>query len=252
MTAAQQPTFGSTIGALDQVVERARQRHERTGFFAALYRGVTVEMATRARAGHFEDPIRIERFTSGFARRYLDADRAWCDGEPTSASWTVAFASARRWRPVVLQHLVVGMNAHINLDLGIAAAELSDGSGLAGVALDFRMINEILDSLVDRAQDSVARVSPWFGLADRAGARSDELLVRFSIRRARDQAWRFAQRLAPMAPSERTVEIERVDRAVAAVARQVLHPGIRLSAPLLVVRLREPWRVGPVLDALSS
>jgi hypothetical protein len=244
--------FATTLAALDAVVERSRERKDRSGFFAALYRGVTHEVAARTEAGQFEQPTRMQRFVTRFAGRYLDAHHAWITGTPPSESWAAAFASVRRWRPVVLQHLLVGINAHINLDLGITAVELGDESGLGPLAADFHTVNDVLASLVDRSQDAVNRVSPWFGLADRFGARGDEELIRFSLRRARDEAWQFAQRLAALPPEERGGEIERVDRAAARVARSVLHPGMRLSAPLLVVRLREPWRVGPVLDAFAT
>jgi hypothetical protein len=243
--------FATTLSELDAVVDRSRERKDRSGFFAALYRSVTHEVATRTASGQFEQPARMERFVTRFAARYLDAHHAWIAGQPPSESWAVAFASGRRWRPVVLQHLLVGINAHINLDLGITAVELGDESGLGPLATDFHTVNDVLASLVDRSQEAVNEVSPWFGLADRFGARGDEELIRFSLRHARDQAWQFAQRLAALPPPERAGEIERVDHAVAGVARSVLHPGMRLSAPLLVVRLREPWRVAPVLDAFS-
>jgi hypothetical protein len=54
-----------------------------------------------------------------------------------------------------------------------------------------------------------------------------------------------------MTPPDRAAEIARVDQRAAAIARRVLHPGVRLSVPLLVVRLREPWGVARTLDSLS-
>jgi hypothetical protein len=252
MTSSAATPLAATLEALDAVVRRSRERRDRSGFFAALYGGVTREVAARAAAGEFEQVARMERFVAEFAERYLVAHRSWCAGRPTSEAWAVAFASARRWRPVVLQHLVVGINAHINLDLGITAVGLSGAEGLEALADDFRTVNDVLGSLVDRSQEAVNRVSPWFGLADRFGARGDEELIRFSLRHAREQAWRFAQRLAELPAAQRPAEIERVDRAVAGIAERVLHPGVRLSLPLFVVRVREPWRVGPVLDALGA
>ena len=46
--------------------------------------------------------------------------------------------------PVILQHLLLGINAHINLDLGIAAVETSPGNQLAPLKNDFDMINKLL------------------------------------------------------------------------------------------------------------
>ena len=77
-------------------------------------------------AGAFDDADRMERLDTLFADRYLDAVAARSAGRPATASWELTFAAAQRWRPLVLQHLLVGINAHINLDLGIAAARLRE------------------------------------------------------------------------------------------------------------------------------
>ena len=46
-------------------------------------------------------------------------------------------------------------------------------------------------------------------------------------------------------------EIDRTDQAVARIGHRVLHPGTALSAALMVVRLREPWRAGHAIDAIE-
>jgi len=44
-------------------------------------------------------------------------------GQTPTESWVKAFDATEFWWLIVLQHLLMDMNAHINLDLGIAAAE---------------------------------------------------------------------------------------------------------------------------------
>jgi hypothetical protein len=114
-------------------------------------------------------------------------------------SWELALQATAASRPIMLQHLLVGINAHINLDLGIAAAETAPGHALAGLRRDFDRINEIIASLITRVEHHIAEVSPWIGLLDRIGGRHDEVIVRFSIEVARTEAWRFAVELAPLA-----------------------------------------------------
>lgn len=53
------------------------------------------------------------------------------------------------WRPLILQHLLLGINAHINLDLGIAAAQTSPGDDLPDLRNDFVEINRVLVRQVD-------------------------------------------------------------------------------------------------------
>ncbi len=173
-------------------------------------------------------------------------------GRSTTRSWVTAFDAAKRWRPVVLQHLLLGINAHINLDLGIVVAELAGGpEDLPALRPDFEAVNDVLGEMVDHSQAAVDSLSPWFGLADRLGARNDEALIRFSLRAARTQAWAVARALAALPPSERPAEIDRLDREVDDLARRILHPGASLSAGLLVVRLREPWRATKALDVMQ-
>jgi len=65
----------------------------------------------------------MERLDVTFANRYLDAVARHRAGRETTRAWGVAFAALGRWPPIVIQHQMLGMNAHINLDPGIAAAE---------------------------------------------------------------------------------------------------------------------------------
>lgn len=95
------------------------------------------------------------------------------------------------------------MTAHINLDLGIAAARTCPGEELPALKRDFDEINNILSELVDEMQDRIGTVSPWLGFLDRVGGRTDETIVDFSMGKARDAAWRFAERLAPLAREQR-------------------------------------------------
>ena len=245
-------TFDACLAAFDAVSERSRRAPDRVGLFATMYRGVTTEVRRRCADGGFADPTRMERFVGEFAGRYFDAHDAWREGRPATRSWVTAFDAAKRWRPVVFQHLLLGINAHINLDLGIVVAELAGRpEDLPALRPDFEAVNDVLGEMVDRSQAAVDSLSPWFGLADRLGARNDEALIRFSLRRARAQAWAVAERLTALPPEERPAEIDRIDREVDELARRILHPGASLSTGLLVVRLREPWRATTALDVMQ-
>jgi hypothetical protein len=132
----------------------------------------------------------MSRSPTATARRYQTGGMA-------TKSWELALEATAASRPIMLQHLLVGINAHLNLDLGIAAAETAPAHALAGLRRDFDRINEIIASLITHVEHDIAEVSPWIGLLDRIGGRHDEEIVRFSIEVARTEAWRFAVELAP-------------------------------------------------------
>lgn len=243
-------TIDEVLAALDGVIERARRDGDRRGYFAVLYRQVTAKVKEGIEAGFFDDAERMERLDVLFAGRYIDAEHAFAHGSGLSRSWRVAFDACARWRPLLLQHLLAGINAHINLDLGIAAARCSPGDDLPGLRGDYDRINDILASVIGQVQANIATVSPLLGLLDKFGGRHDDEIIKFSIGRARTGAWRFATQLAGLPEEAWAGRIADQDRCVAVVARTVLRPG-PLSAGLLLIRAAESNDVSRNLDALA-
>jgi hypothetical protein len=240
------------LAALDEEIDRARETGSRDGYFACLYRKVTEKVAEGIATGFFDDGERMDRLDVAFAQRYLDARAALRAGREPTRSWDVAFSAARRWRPVIVQHLLVAVNAHINLDLGIAAATVCPGEALPPLRRDFDRINEILGSLVVEVMRDLGAVSPWIGMIDTLGGRSDDEVLRFSIAVARTEAWRFATELAPLPADQHAGPIQARDASVARLARRVLAPGLPIEAGLLAVRLRETAGVREVIDVLRG
>lgn len=192
----------------------------------------------------------MDRFDVIFANRYLGALQRFRHGEHPGDCWSIAFRSAGRWRLLSLQHLLLGMNAHINLDLGIAAAQTCPGEQLPGLKRDFDEINNILAELVEEVQDKIGAFSPWLGLLDRVGGRTDEAIVNFSMQKARDHAWKLAEKLAALDTNQQAPEIATRDRELALFARGIRTPGIIGSLAVLAIRLREGNDVREIIEAL--
>src|SRR6266508_3815326 len=182
-------TIERVLATLDGVIARALERGSRVGYFAAIYRKVTAKVAEGIARGFFDDAERMERFDVTFADRYLVALAGYEHGGEPTRSWERAFRATAASRPIILQHLLVGINAHVNLDLRIAAAATAPGPALPGLRRDFDRINEILGALIAGVESDLAEVSPWMGLLYRIGGRHDEEVIRFSIEMARTEAW---------------------------------------------------------------
>lgn len=245
-------SIDEVLTRLDQIIAEARHRQSRLGYFAALYRDVTARVAAAIEAGEFEDDARMERLDVAFAQRYFDAleQRDTEAGPPRS--WARTFEAAERWRPLILQHLLLGMNTHINLDLGIAAVEVVSGDEIADLKADFYRINRILGAMIEEVQVRIARVSPWIGVLDRLGGTADEVISNFCLVRAREDAWSFAQTLAPLDAEQRAPLIRAKDRETAQRTDDILRPGGVWIVPTLVgIRLWEEDHVPSVIAALS-
>lgn len=243
-------TVAEVLEALDVVIVRALDEGSRVGYFAAIYRKVTSKVAEGIAAGFFDDGDRMQRLDVTFATRYLSALELHHGGARPTRSWELALAATSASRPIILQHLLVGINAHINLDLGIAAAQTAPGPALPALRRDFDRINEILALLLEGVQRDIGEVSPWMRFLGWIGGRHDDEVVRFSIEAARTSAWRFATELAPLAPDHWGGPIGARDARVAHLARAVLNPGL-LSAGLMVIRARETNDVRRVIEILN-
>lgn len=222
-------TIDDVIVRLDEIVRESVRTSSRLGYFAALYNRVTMTVRDGIRASAFDDNPRMERLDVAFANRYLAAYDAWQQREPLTRVWRVAFEAASRSDLSVLQHLFLGMNAHINLDLGIAAAEVSPGAGIDGLHGDFNRINGVLASLLPTVEAQLREMSPLLDsfttIADRLD-NVDDRVGTFSMEKARDGAWRFALRLAPLRSSiARGFAVDARDVVTAAVGLHFREPG---------------------------
>ncbi len=244
-------TAEALLAELQREARQAGARDDRGGYFAALYALMTARVCEGIAAGRFREPERLQALTCHFAGRYLEALERHRSGRTPPESWRIAFEAGNRWRPIILQHLMLGMNAHINFDLGISAAQISEQSSLEDVESDFNEINAILAELLSDVQERLGSVSPWMRILDFVGGRKDEVIVNFSMRRARNAAWAVAQGYLPLEPSGRTAAEADLDRRVAGFATFVLKPGRLISTAGVPIRLRERASVAEVIEALG-
>jgi Family of unknown function (DUF5995) len=236
---------------LDRIIGHSAAHQSRLGYFPALYRKVTLQVARKISEGQFEDGSRMERLDVLFANRYLDAFEVYRQGKAVPASWRIAFDASAEWWPIVLQHLLLGINAHINLDLAVAAAATCPGPSLPSLKNDFNRINSILASLVDDVKAELNAVWPLLGLLDRLSGRSEDVLINFSMTKARDCAWQAAERLAAASPEQQDNLVAQLDTRVAAIGRLVRRPGILAGATTRLIRLGERKSVREVIEILK-
>lgn len=234
------------------IVETSIERNTATGYFAAMYLGVTGAVKNGLKTGIFRTPDRLVELTGVFANRYVEAWRVREAGGQPSAAWAVAFEATDSWRPTVLQHLLVAMNAHINLDLGVACAQVAPGESISELRTDFEQINDVLAGLVEQIQSELNRVSPLYRFVDDVTGSVDRAVINFSISRARAEAWKQAEILAAATPAAAAQHIVDLDRVVASIGNAVIHPGVIASTGLLAVRLTEKRQPRAIIDLLSG
>lgn len=245
-------TIDEVLERMDAIVAECRAGDSRAAYFAVLYRRVTRRIKEGIERGEFEDNARMERLDVLFALRYFEAYDAYRQGLPLTQCWQVALQTADTSSPVILQHLLLGINAHINLDLGIAAVQTAGQQALEGLQSDFDGINRILAELVDGVKAKLGKASPAFGWLMPIARQFDEKLVNFSIGVAREGAWRFACKLH-VHPNPSQLIAER-DQQIARLAQALAHPRGRMVAFILwLIRLFEwqtPTQIAGVLEEI--
>ncbi|MFN0212823.1 MAG: DUF5995 family protein [Saprospiraceae bacterium] len=240
--------FSDVIERLEQIISWAKSEESTAGYFAALYYKMTLAVRDAVLRGEFENGSRMEHMDVAFARRYFDAFDSWQAGGVPTESWRIAFESTDNDQLTVMQHLLLGMNAHINLDLGISAAAIRQRDAIFGLRKDFMHINKIIESLTNQTQSQLAKIWLPFAWLDRLLRTEDEGWIGFSIRAARGAAWKVAQLIA-FAP-DRAAElnlITELDRNVAFFGNKIKTPGIWLR---WILRLMRHWEIGTVSEKI--
>ncbi len=246
-------SIDEVIAQLGDVIDRSLAERSRLGLFATLYRKVTIKVKEGIAAGRFDDGPRMERLDVTFANRYLEALARLRRGEAPTPCWALSFEAAATWPPIILQHLLLGMNAHINFDLGIAAATTCPRDELPSLKHDFNEINVILAGLVGQVQSEIDRVSPWIKILDHVDPEADQAIVNFSMEKARQAAWRAAERLAPVPPGRWEPQLATLDLEVTLLGRLVRRPiGKLINLGLFVIRSRESSDVKKIIDVLNE
>ncbi len=145
---------------------------------------------------------------------------------------------------------MLGMNAHINFDLGIAVATVCKPDELHLLRDDFITMNEVLISLLNEIMTDLGRVWPLFGLVNRIAWRAEDAMLSLGMREARALAWDFAVQLSAMDADAREKAIAARDAEIAGIGRVLWRPPFPLAIALVFARIGEWESAHRVIEIL--
>ncbi|MEA2164102.1 MAG: hypothetical protein QOK37_2229 [Thermoanaerobaculia bacterium] len=251
-------TIDQVVDAIQGVIAWSIANESRLGYFAALYKRITIAIRAAIAQNLFQNGPRMELFDVTFASRYFAALNGYFHpGEfpPPSHCWRVAFDGASHPDPIIVQHMLAGVNAHIDLDLGIAVEQVAPGSALATIKTDFDTVNSVLASQVTGVVDEIDDLSPV--LSDIYDVlKNDEIdLIGDALLLFRDGAWEFATLLdvEPGFAHAPTIMIR--DLEVAKFGTLIFYPPTLLASMIAVIAAKESRDIVhniEVLDAIAS
>lgn len=228
-------TIEEVLGDLNRILETTLDENSPLGIFAFAFLHINTMIAEKIDLEEFEDNERMERFEVELARRYIDAFWCYHEGLPVSSPWKIAFKAAgdTEVKPIILQHLLLGMNAHINLDLGVTTARVAPGDQIHSFKNDFETVQRLLVGWVGEMKWRIYSVSPLVYLLDLFEDHNDGAIVNFSTKKACAFAWNLANILAYCGEMERRDLVRRVEGQIALIGSAVAHPPDSLLPKLL-------------------
>jgi hypothetical protein len=248
-------TIDDVLRNIDRVIDWAKETRSGIGYFAVLYRRVTLGIRDAINDGRFLDGARIERLDVAFANRYFNALNAYFypdEFEGLTLPWEVAFVGDPDHQAIILQHMLAGLNAHISFDLGLALLSVA-GDWPDSLRNDYDRVNELLCSQIPGINREVQRLSPelrWLRLLI-----PDEIrLMQGQVTKMREGAWLFARYMATHPPNAREKTVHQ-EAWTATLSSWYLQPDGRWSPfPRLIraVAKHECDDVRSNLDALEG
>jgi Family of unknown function (DUF5995) len=146
-------TLDEVVAGLGDLETRFRQARDRRSIFLTLYGVVSSAIRDAVRQRAFDDVVWAERYAVAFANLYrvalLHYESAQLERVPKA--WVIAFDLARAGRGLVLQDMLLGVNAHVNNDLPLALSEMSIDPDRPSRYRDHAAVNHVLGSVTERA-----------------------------------------------------------------------------------------------------
>jgi hypothetical protein len=252
MNTKQATTIHEVIQYLDEIIAASKIEQCAIGLFTTLYREVTMQIKNGVETGLFQNPERMEKLDVIFANRYLKAYYQFKAEEKCSECWEFSFVKGEEYWPIVVQHLLLGINAHVNLDLGIACAQVSTPESIFDLHSDYNKINEILSNLVEGVEKCLIEIWPTLTYILKLSGKIDNFFIDFSMKTARDGAWKYATEYILLPENEREASIQERDIKITKIARLVSNPGYFVSGVFRLIRLFEKGTVAQKIIELGK
>ncbi len=198
------PVDRKLIQKMFQLAEEWEAKADRRAIFLRCYSMMTENMCLAIDQKRFQDNEWVEGLLRLFADYYFDALTCFDCGEDVPKIWeSVHQAAAFEKQLHVLQHLLMGVNAHINYDLVLTLydllhpewEQLSESQRKTRYE-DHCLVNTIIAETIDAVQDEVIeKHAPSMEWLDQLMGRLDEYLTVSLIRRWRDEVWQHTMAL---------------------------------------------------------
>lgn len=198
-------------------------------WFNMLYLMVTEGVNNSPPQGGYQNPRWINRLDVVFAQLYFEAISNFIrQAGRTPSSWQALFEARHRAGVERIQFALAGINAHINHDLALALLQTDSEFNITPTLTspehqDFEHVNNILEAVLPEALHVLADGGIIGEIAEDTGL-VGRMLAIWNVRKARDLAWDFADRLRELSGFRRRAELLARDAFTGGFGRALLLP----------------------------
>jgi len=230
-------TVAEVVGTFHRRLNRFREHNDYRAIFLHAYLIITrrflaaLEKSSSGGERVFLDAEWTEELLVAFANLYLDTLQEEEASYYHSSTWAIAHRCAKSQKGTVVEDLLLGVNAHINVDLAFAVylvlnnerVGTSDPVLLARRKFDYEQVNRILFECIDPIEEEISRYyGGVIGVLDVVMGSLDEALTRYGVRRFREQVWWHGlSLLCAETPEERALVRERIEAEAQQVAENI-------------------------------
>ena len=195
---------------MQERIDAWERNNDRRAIFLTCYKMMTENMFAAVDAEEFNDGVWVRNLLHRFAEYYFAGLNAYEQNSPdTPAAWRVAHDEAKNDKVMTLQHLFLGINAHINYDLALTLVDVleNDWPQLPQPLRreryqDHCHVNDIIAATIDAVQDGVVeRFTPSLDIVDKVFGRADEWALSRIVSRWREEVWVNAESLLNLSPA---------------------------------------------------
>ncbi len=220
-------TLDEAANSLTELQQIFRANADRRAVFVTCYLVMTRDMRNKTAQGFFADNAWVTRYALAFANYYRQAILDWSTDNISQVPecWQIAFRAAEADTTLILQDLLLGINAHIDHDLALAL----DRVGIQPESLrheDHLKVNEVLVAATVPIEQAIGRYyAPGLNLLGRTLGPLAVIAANLNIDLARNHAWNMAAQLvAAKADAKRASLTTELDKQASLIANLVIGP----------------------------
>lgn len=165
---------------------------------------ITRNVAMKMGTGYFRNDSLLEKIDTVFASYYFNALYNYVLAKTIAPSWQKMFDHCCRHDSFQFLHMALGVNAHVNNDLGLALFDTVQNPDL--IVTDYWKVNQIIDDSISEVFHSLTEESVLVNKIKNRTTIVYATLLKWLIRNWRENAWNNFLQMRMQTTTEQYIE----------------------------------------------